>query len=226
VHLVLLIPLLSGCGLLLDADPRALDVGSGDGGGFDSSATDSSLPDSRAMDTSTSDTSAPDTSTSDTSRPDTSISDASPDVPPSMCTGLCGDANQDGVLSVTDLVNAGAFQSGDAMPNACQLMAADVVMTGAITHADLSLISMLIVGRVTGGCEPCARTCGDVNGDGMRDITDQTLTSRIASLEEVVDFCTFWAADTDADRDIDSMDAAAISGFLFSGDPEPTCADR
>lgn len=199
---LLLIPLLGGCGLLLNADPQ-----------LDGGVRDSATPDASPLDT----------SAGDSALPDASIPDVMLDATPRMCTGLCGDANQDGVLDASDVSRAMEYASGRVTPDECELGAADVLQTGAITEADSILVSKLAFGEVIGGCAPCPLICGDANADGMRDGSDAI---HIFSFMDTRDFCAFWAADTDPDGAITTTDGGIVEAWLFSGGPEPLCAER
>jgi hypothetical protein len=74
------------------------------------------------------------------------------------------------------------------------------------------------------GGPTCSQGCGDVDGSGVYDITDvTTITSYLQGGS--LDACQFWAADVDADGDVDSDDQIALFGYLASSptSPYPGC---
>ncbi len=203
----------TGCGLILDTDLQS------DGGVSDARAPDGS-PDSARLDGSR-DATGSDGMVLDSLVMDSLGADAIADAPPT-CTGLCGDVNQDGMLDVADERRVRELTAG-AGANACELAAADVLLTGTITDADGHIVSALVEGRVSGGCAPCDLPCGDANGDGSLDLGDSTT---ITSFPVVADFCRYWAADTNGDGVVSSMDAELVTDFVLRGGVEPTCALR
>jgi hypothetical protein len=108
---------------------------------------------------------------------------------PPECSELCGDANQDGELTLEDIQ---AFQTLMAKENAavdsCVFAAADVIQDGQLTKRDLIFLDMLLQQGfgaefspgVEGGCEPCTLTCGDVNEDGALGPEDAQLLHAVS----------------------------------------------
>jgi hypothetical protein len=132
------------------------------------------------------------------------------------CTGLCGDANQDGSVDVADSLRAMVIADGTFTPTECAREDGDVVRNGAVSRGDATLILQGDVGLVdlSTGCGSNCGSCGDANQDMTVDVADAL---RIMSMigDGVADpVCGYWAGNVDGDADLDSDDATRLQNFL------------
>jgi hypothetical protein len=65
----------------------------------------------------------------------------------------------------------------------------------------------------------CTNVCGDVNGDTIYNVTDLTLAGAYVNSGGSLSTCEFWAADVDADSDVDGDDLGLLWGWI---DQSPT----
>jgi hypothetical protein len=133
-----------------------------------------------------------------------------------QCTGVCGDANQDGLTDVADLVlTQDSLDSGE-LASPCQLVDTDLDSDGVITERDARLLGATLGSGVIGICETtCTESCGDVNGDGDVDSGDIGRSIIIVAEPQVPTVCEFLAADTDGDGMLTEADIELISPLSF-----------
>lgn len=129
---------------------------------------------------------------------------------PEECSEICGDVNQDGQVTSSDLSALQPFIEGSQTPTACQQEWADVTGDGAIDLRDRYMVGVLIVGSATGGCTSCEQTCGDVNDNGEINTSDLTSFLNYSEGDETPSVCTFLAADVKGDGELDEGDSQAI----------------
>ena len=139
-----------------------------------------------------------------------------------QCSEICGDVNQDGLLTVADI---GALQ--ELMPGAgvtivmdpCVQNAADTFRDGLITAADHHQLKGLLSGIIANACSPCANGCGDVNGDG--DINNLDVDELVAAAVEPPPLaaCIFWSGDLLIDEIINVADVLQLTNHLANGTP-------
>ena len=111
------------------------------------------------------------------------------------------------MLNVTDTTLLTELVVGVKPTDLCTYIAADLVVDGAITTLEQTIINRMILGDVDVACEECLNTpgdalqvCGDLTGDDMVDNADITaLNSIIADLGggTPISACAWWAADVD-----------------------------
>ena len=193
-----------------EADEGAADEGAADEGATDEGATDEGATDEGATDEGATDEGATDEDASlDTTPPvpDADQPDSEPigdtgapedaDDPP-LCTGVCGDANNDGVVNDLDVVTLGGILQGNP-GGMCPEQQSDVITDGDLTVADLHALRALVNGTGSGGCEYCSNECGDVNADDIINILDVTTMNDIVSNGTPDDVCVLWSADVNGD---------------------------
>lgn len=137
-----------------------------------------------------------------------------------QCSEICGDVNQDGLLTVADV---GALQ--ELMPGTgitivmdpCVQNAADTFRDGLFTAADVHQLKGLLSGIIADACSPCANGCGDVNGDG--DVNNLDVDELVAAAVEPppMDACVFWSGDLIPDELINLSDVMKLADHLANG---------
>lgn len=139
------------------------------------------------------------------------------------CPAACGDVDGDGDTDGDDLARLTAIVDGTDTASVCEQAAGDLDGSGAIDAFDQSLIPLLFDGSVTGGCEPCTRSCGDANDDGTVNVSD--VTAAIARIEEgsALSVCEWVALDTDGNGRVDESDARVI-GRMITETVTDSCA--
>jgi hypothetical protein len=143
-----------------------------------------------------------------------------------MCTGICGDANQDGDVSVVDALRIQRFWMGLEEPTMCATIDADTIRDGTFGNADAIIVQQMILGRVTTSCIPCTLACGDANGDGMLSASDAlTVMMRYSVSSPTYDACEYWRFDADGDGGIDMDDAQRIADDAV-GSATVSCPER
>ena len=86
-------------------------------------------------------------------------------------------------------------------------------------HLQFDLNGPVPQGTVKHGSSMCTNVCGDVNGDTSYNVNDLTLAGAYVNSGGSLSPCEFWAADVDADSDVDTDDL----GLLFDWvDQSPT----
>ena len=139
-----------------------------------------------------------------------------------QCSEICGDVDQDGLLTVADV---GALQ--ELMPGAgitivmdpCVQNAADTFRDGLFTAADVHQLNGLLSGIIADACSPCANGCGDVNGDG--DVNNLDVDELVAAAVEPppMDACLYWSGDLIPDELINVNDIMKLTNHLNNGTP-------
>ncbi|MBX3270565.1 MAG: hypothetical protein KF729_09905 [Sandaracinaceae bacterium] len=144
-------------------------------------------------------------------------------------TWTCGDLNQDGTVSVLDVIRAiGAATSTDAV-TPCAFAAGDVIGDGVIDRRDGFAITAIVLGTLLGSgdvaCEPCPpRRCGDVNADGAVGSGDTIVIRSIELGTREANLCERAHADINADGRVNARDAnLARDIFLGRAAPEERC---
>lgn len=136
------------------------------------------------------------------------------------CTGLCGDASQDGTVSALDASIALRFADGLEVPTACALEAADVIRNSGVSSGDAQLILSGAVGIVdlTTGCASSCGLCGDANQNGAVSVADAIRILNLRDDPAPNPVCEHWAGDVDGDGDLDDEDAMRLQRFLVGTD--------
>lgn len=141
----------------------------------------------------------------------------------SPCTGRCGDSNQDGAVSISDL---SILQSGT--PGVCTFLDGDVVQDGTLGLEDqlAAFVEVASTRPAAGACEPCEFECGDLNGDGSLDSLDTVLLRNLLMDPPAeIDVCTVAAADVVRDGSITGRDLDALRAMVLGTVAERRCVE-
>jgi len=141
---------------------------------------------------------------------------------------ICGDANDDGVVDMTDVMTVWYDFADYPTPGAytiSNVWAADVNCDGAIDMADVMTLWYDIADYPMPGAYKveCCAICGDVNDNGAVDMTDvMTLWYDIADYPTpgAYTISNAWAADVDCDGMLNMTDVMII-WYDFADYPTP-----
>lgn len=156
------------------------------------------------------------------------------------CTGVCGDADQNGRFDAND---AGWLQRVESSPEwrpLCTTRDADLFADGALTARDFILLRWMLEHGAPGAascgrcnrpcpgqpgapCPRCAWACGDVDLDGKVDGND-AMTLLMLPPTGVDCGCQLWSADVTGDGQLTPDDAMRLQTHFNPGGPALSCS--
>ena len=124
-----------------------------------------------------------------------------------------GDVNSDGIIDRTDYDILCDISITYKTPNIVEKIVGDMDDDGTIDGVDVIILDLMLNNM------PPSRLKGDVNGDGLVDITDYDLLVKIVSTgEKITDNVMFQRADINEDGAVDAFDALnldlALNGIV------------
>jgi hypothetical protein len=157
------------------------------------------------------------------------VATASAGVPPEgacePCEQVCGDLDGNGSPGAgADVATFVALLGSSDPIDICTFTAADLDADGELTELDGTLLPRLFLGQGEGACEPCGRTCGDANGDGIVDIDDVDAIRNVALTGEA-DVCTYAVSDTNGDGEVNAGDITALASYFTTPGASLACRE-
>ena len=161
-------------------------------------------------------------------------SDEEEDEAPVTCTDLCGDANNDGVVTSEDaeFLSETILAGGDA---GCAASQADINADGKLNVLDVTAIVAFTNDEVDGlfcsapvetdEAESCSAICGDVNQDGEVSAEDATLLGAVILGQEESDACDAIHGDANGDGFINVADVVALTAYVNGHVANLNCAN-
>jgi hypothetical protein len=100
--------------------------------------------------------------------------------------------------------------------DSCAIRSAGVVANPVWAASEWTIDSNTSSASPGADNQVCGDICGDINGDGMVNMADLVFITNYLNGVIVLDACQIWAADLDADGDVDADDQTALSNHIVT----------